>query len=479
MYFRVSPLPGNPRQLNMDMMRDFIDDNVRARLESVTDVSDVGFGGGAEKQIQILFDPAALAERKISLTDVRRAVAARNRDTSGGEIESGKRRYLLRTIGRFDNPEDLKELIIARRGDNIIRLEDVADVRLGHFEIYTRAYVNDQPIIFLSIRREAGSNVIAIKEAVMKEVEEINREVLIPTGMELELTADDVNYVEASIRNVWTNLSIGAVLATLVMWLFLRSAKATVVGVIGIPICTIAAFIGLMVAGRTVNVISLAGVAFAIGMTLDNTIVVLESIDLERRKGLDRLKAAIEGVRKVWPAVLASTLTTVLVFVPIVFIQEEAGQLYSDIAIAVSASILASMIVAITVVPTAAAHFDLTPQDNKAVDRADGAIVKGVGWLVGGPIRRLLCILGAAGASAAIILLLTPPAEYLPEGEEPKMFARLSAPPGYNLDTMTEIGTDLQDWLLPFVKDELPSHHRRDDRSRRYRQADEGRRREI
>ncbi|MHA1518491.1 MAG: efflux RND transporter permease subunit, partial [Alphaproteobacteria bacterium] len=139
MYFRVSPLPGNPRELNMDMMRDFIDDNVRARLESVTDVSDVWLGGGAEKQIQILFDPAALAERKISLTDVRREVAERNRDTSGGEIESGKRRYLLRTVGRFDNPEDLKELIIARRGDNLIRLEDVADVRLGHFEIYTRA----------------------------------------------------------------------------------------------------------------------------------------------------------------------------------------------------------------------------------------------------------------------------------------------------------------------------------------------------
>ena len=170
MYFRVSPLPGNPRELDMDMMRDFVDDNVRARLESVTDVSDVGLGGGAEKQIQILFDPAALAERKISLTDVRRAVAARNRDTSGGEIESGKRRYLLRTIGRFDTPEDLNDLIIARRGDNIIRLKDVADVRLGHFEIYTRAYVNDRPIIFLSIRREAGSNVISIKEEVMKEV---------------------------------------------------------------------------------------------------------------------------------------------------------------------------------------------------------------------------------------------------------------------------------------------------------------------
>ncbi|ODS01624.1 acriflavin resistance protein [Methyloceanibacter superfactus] len=460
MYFRVSPLPGNPRELDMDMMRDFVDDNVRARLESVTDVSNVRIGGGAEKQIQILFDPAALAERKLSLTDVRRAVSNRNRDTSGGEIESGKRRYLLRTIGRFDDPDSLKELIIARRGGTIIRLEDVADVRLGHFEIYTRAYVNDRPIIFLSIRREAGSNVIAIKEAVMKEAEAINREVLGPAGMELELTADDVNYVEASIRNVWTNLAIGAVLATLVMFLFLRSVKATVVGVIGIPICTIAAFIGLMLAGRTVNVISLAGVAFAIGMTLDNTIVVLESIDLERRRGLGRLKGAIEGVRKVWAAVLASTLTTVLVFIPIVFIHEEAGQLYSDIAIAVSASILASMIVAITVVPTAAAHFDLTPQDNLAVDRADGAIVKAVGWLMTGWFRRLVCILGAAGASAAVILLLTPPAEYLPEGEEPKMFARLNAPPGYNLDTISEIGSDLQDWLMPFVKDD-PERFRR------------------
>ena len=347
-----------------------------------------------------------------------------------------------------------RDLIIARRGGTITRLEDVADVRLDHFEIYTRAYVNDRPIIFLSIRREAGSNVIAIKEAVMKEAEAINRDILIPAGMELELTADDVNYVEASIRNVWINLAIGAVLATLVMFLFLRSAKATVVGVIGIPICTIAAFIGLMLAGRTVNVISLAGVAFAIGMTLDNTIVVLESIDLERRRGLGRMRAAIEGVRKVWAAVLASTLTTVLVFIPIVFIHEEAGQLYSDIAIAVSASILASMLVAITVVPTAAAHFDLTPQDNAAADRADGAIVRAVQWLMDGWLRRFLCIFGAVGASVVVILLLTPPAEYLPEGEEPKMFARLNAPPGYNLDTMTEIGADLQDWLMPFVKDD-------------------------
>ncbi|MEE8099160.1 MAG: efflux RND transporter permease subunit, partial [Hyphomicrobium sp.] len=163
MYFRVAPLEGNPRQLDMDMMRDFIDDNVRVRLESVKDVSRVWVGGGAEKQIQILINAPALADRSLTAMDIRRALASRNRDTSGGEIESGKRRYLLRTIGRFDDIEGLEDLIVARQGDTIIKLRDVADVRLSHFEIRRNAYVNGQSVIFLGIRREAGSNVIDIK----------------------------------------------------------------------------------------------------------------------------------------------------------------------------------------------------------------------------------------------------------------------------------------------------------------------------
>ena len=452
MFFRVSPLAGNPRQLDMDMMFDFVDDNVRARLESVKNVSSVQVRGGAEKQIQILINAPAVAERNLTLTDVRQALVARNRDTSGGEIESGKRRYLLRTIGRFDDVEALKDLIVARRGDTIIKLRDVADVHLDHFQIAQKAYVNGEPVILMSIRREPGSNVIDIKRDVLAEADAINEDVLRPAGMELELTTDDVVYVEDSIRNVWTNLAIGAVLATIVMFVFLRTFKATLVGVAGIPICTIAAFIGLLITGRTINVISLAGIAFAIGMTLDNSIVVLESIDLERRRGLDRFRAAVEGVRKVWPAVVASTLTTVLVFVPIVFIQEEAGQLYSDIAIAVSASVLASMLVAITIVPTACARVDFSRKETAPAEGArPGLIVRGVDWMLRGPLRSLICIVAIAGASAAVIVYLTPPAEYLPEGDEPKVFARMNAPPGYNLKTMNRIGLELQDRLMPYV----------------------------
>jgi len=455
MFFRVSPLPGNPRSLDMDMMRDFIEDNVRPRMSSVPGVAQVQAGGGAERQIRILLDPSRLADRGITISDVRDAIRARNQDISAGEVESGKRRYLLRTVGRFDDVADLEGLIIERRGDTIIRLQDVARVELDHFEIRDLSYVDGDPVISLRVRRETGSNVIDIKYAMLDAVEDINADLLNPAGMELELTAEDVGYVESSVGNVWVNLVLGALFATLVMYLFLRSGRATLVGVIGIPICTIAAFIGLLLTGRTINVISLAGVAFAIGMTLDNSIVVIESIELERRRGLDRFKAAVAGVRNVWPAVLASTLTTILVFTPIVFIEEEAGQLYSDIAIAISASILASMLVAITLIPTASARLEFGGSERHgAGERLRERLLAGVESLIATRSRRLGTIGATVAASLAVIFILTPAAEYLPEGEEPKIFARMSAPPGYNLETMADIGLEIQDYFLDFVGDD-------------------------
>jgi len=459
MYFNISPLPGNPRDLDMDMMRDFIEDNVRTRMSNVPGVSDVGIGGGAERQIRIVLDPNRLADRGITITDVRDAIRRRNQDVSGGEIDSGKRRYLLRTVGRFDDVQQLRTLIVERRGNTLIRLDDVAEVVFDHFEIRGLSFVDGDPVITASVSRETGSNVIDIKYAMLDAVERINREVLGPAGMEMKLTAEDAGYVEASVRNVWFSLGLGAALATLVMFLFLRSARATAIGVIGIPICTIAAFIGLLATGRTINVISLAGVAFAIGMTLDNSIVVIESIELARRRGLDRLRSAVEGVRNVWPAVLASTLTTILVFAPVLFIREEAGQLYSDIAIAISASIMASMLVAITLIPTASARLNFGTE-NRDADAQGGSrgiaarVTRMVDVLISSPRRRLVTIFTTVAVSLAVIVLLTPAAEYLPEGEEPKTFASLSAPPGYNLETMAAIGLEIQDYFLQFVGDD-------------------------
>ena len=214
-----------------------------------------------------------------------------------------------------------------------------------------------------------------------------------------------------------------------------------------------------MVTGRTINVISLAGVAFAIGMTLDNSIVVLENVYRHFSAGKSRFEAAILGVKEVWPAVLASTLTTIFVFLPIVFIKEEAGQLYSDIAIAISASILMSMIVAITLVPAAASRL-LSPTRaprgaigllHRAGEKMANALLGLVAWIISGAIRRFVFVLAVIAISIGIIQGLTPKAEYLPEGEEKKIFAFMFSPPGYNINTMDTIIRELNEYFVPFV----------------------------
>lgn len=462
MFFSITPLPDNPRAIDIGLSLDFVEDTVKPRLASVPGISEVGVYGGVERQVQILIDPARLAQRELTLTEVREALRSRNRDRSGGMIDAGKRQYLLRTVGRFENLEELSDLVLARRGDAVIKLSDVATVQLDHFEEQAMTSFNGAPNLFVTLRREAGSNVIEIKRGIIEEVAALNQNVLEPAGLRMHHMADDVVYVSDSLRNVWQNLIMGALLASAVMFLFLRSVPATLVGVMGIPICIIVAFLGLLLAGRTINVISLAGIAFAIGMTLDNSIVVLESIALERRKGVERFKAALEGVRHVWPAVLASTLTTVLVFIPVAFVEQEAGQLYSDVAIAISAAILASMLVAVTVLPTAAARLNFSRKDTAANIGSDSAgqgagriyhvTLSGVRAVLATRRSRATCITIAALLSGGIIWFLTPPAEYLPEGEEAKVFAMMYAPPGYSLDTMVDIAKDIEAHLLPHVK---------------------------
>ena len=444
MFFAVRPIPGNPMNVDVRTQQDFVDDYVRTRLEQVPGVSNVGATGGGERQIRIRVDADKLAQRQLQLIDVRNAIRARNQDISGGDVDSGKRRFLVRTIGRFTSLPEIRDLIISREGDSLVRLGDVATVELEYAEIRSYAYTFSEPMIGMRLRKEVGANVIEVKAAVLAAMEEMNEGILAERGLAVTLGSDDVVYVVEAVQVVWRNLLIGAVFATIVMFLFLRSMGATLIGAAGIPICTIAAFLGLLMAGRTINVISLAGVAFAIGMTLDNNIVVLENIYRHMSQGKEKLKAAVDGVTEVWPAVLASTLTTVFVFLPIVFIVDEAGQLYSDIAIAIAASIIMSLLVAITLVPTASGRYLYIPDTSESRLAAFGVrfrerIVGVVDWLTTSVPRRVSMIFGALTTALLILLFLTPPAEYLPEGEESKVFALMFSPPGYNIEAMDSV----------------------------------------
>ena len=458
LFFLTRPLPGNPQNVNMVEMRDFLEDHVRVQIERVPGVSEVRLYGGAERQIKVYVDPVKLAERQITLSEVRNAIRARNRDVSGGDLDSGKRRYLLRTVGRFATTEDIENMVITQRDGAFIRLRDLGYAELSTFEIQSYSYGNGIPNISLAVRRQIGSNVVEVKRDVVKKVEQLNGSLLKERGLYMVLNSDDVKYVTESVVNVRKNLFIGALLATIVLFLFLRTPSATLIGAIGIPICTLAAFLGLLVSGRTINVISLAGVAFAIGMTLDNSIVVLENIYRHMASGKQRRRAAIDGVAEVWPALLASTLTTVFVFLPIIFIKQEAGQLYSDIAVAISASILMSLLVATLVVPTLCSRF-LTPNRVEMSARsglyATGqrfgeALLRFVNWLMETVTRRL-ALVAVVACITLLIFASIPKAEYLPEGEEPKMFVQMYAPPGYNINEMHAIYKDLEDYLVPYV----------------------------
>ncbi|MCB1204494.1 MAG: efflux RND transporter permease subunit [Verrucomicrobiae bacterium] len=452
MTFRVIPAPGNPKGHDVHALRDFVDDNIRPVIERIDGISQVNIGGGAQRQIRIQVDAAKLAERNLTLGRVRDAIRSRNVDISGGDLDSGKRRYLLRTVGRFEKVEDLEDLILARRGDSIIRLGEVATVELGLAELRNLSYSDGDANIRVSLVRQTGSNVISIKEAVLPEVARLNRDLLEPEGLRMELSNDDVRYVEESVDNVVQNILIGAILAALVLFLYLRSGTATLIGMTGMPVCIVAGFIGLLLLDRTINVISMAGIAFAIGMTVDNTIVVLESIEIERRKGKSRFESARDGVKNVWAAVLSGTMTTVLVFLPLLFVKEEAGQLFSDIGIAISASILVSMLVACTVVPVAYANL---PEGRGADDLPPPrrqVLLGPLGWILEKGWRRALCVTLSLVATVGAFLFLTPPAEYLPEGEEAKSFSTLIAPPGYSLLEMDRIAMELQEETLPALQ---------------------------
>lgn len=450
--FRVVPLPGNPKNLDLDMLRDFVDDQVRPTLERIEGVSQARLGGGAERQVRISIDAEKIAERRISLAQVRDAIRARNTDTSAGDLDSGKRRYLLRTVGRFNSLGELGDLIIARQGDSIIRLRDIAEIELTHAELRSQSYSDGQKNIRISLVRQTGANVISIKKAVLPEIERLNRDLLAAEGLFMEVSNDDVRYVEDSIRNVVQNILIGATLAALVMLLFLRSPSATLIGISGMPVCIVAGFLGLLLFERTINVISLAGIAFAIGMTIDNTIVVLESIESERRSGRSRLEAARHGVKNVWAAVLSGTMTTVLVFLPLLFVKEEAGQLFSDIGIAVSAAILVSMLVAVSVIPVAYANLRSRKASEPVAPMRRPRLLLPINGLLGNRWLRYLCIAGTLFATAGIFSFLAPPAEYLPEGEEAKSFSSLIAPPGYSLMEMDRIAQELQEETLPAME---------------------------
>jgi HAE1 family hydrophobic/amphiphilic exporter-1 len=432
----------------------FIEDVVKPRLERVEGVSGINVFGGLEREIHVTYEPELLASTGITVGELASALQRQNRDISGGDFSEGKRRYVVRTMSRFTTPTDVEETIVASRNGINIRIGDVADVALAYEKPDAEVRHKGKEALAFNAQRRLGSNVLEVTAGLLEQVEILNEEILHERGLHLENVYRETIYINAAVDRVFQNIYIGGVLAILVLFMFLRSPTSILVIGLAIPISIITTFLTMFLFGRTINVISLAGMAFAVGMVVDNAIVVLENIYRHMQMGKSKWDAANDGTREVWGAVLASTVTTVAVFLPVVFIQERAGQLFRDIAIAISSAIVVSLIVSVTVIPAASAKIlkiseGMRGQDSRGtrLGRFAEGVASVVDYINAKPTRRLATILGVVALSVALTIMLLPSAEYLPNGNQNFIFGFMLPPPGYNLDELIEVGKSVEDKL--------------------------------
>lgn len=533
-----------PDDLKVAELQRFAEDEIEARFERVAGVSQSNVLGGLEDELQVIVDPEALAARGLTLSDVRRVLQAQNADTSAGDLWEGKRRWVVRAKGQFRSPAHVENQLLTVIDGAPVFVRDVAEVRLGFKKPTGLVRKFGEQSIAINCLRETGANVLDVMAGLQTTAADIDRNVLRPRGLQLVQVYDETEYIDSSIRLVRQNIFIGGALTMVVLMFFLHLgirtlivapliiatalaaaylsawffviciaiivtagftfARGSLVVALAIPTSLVASFLVMGVLGRSLNVISLAGLAFAVGMLVDNAVVVLENIYRRHRLGESAVTAAVRGTQEVWGAVAASTITTVAVFLPIVFVQEEAGQLFRDIALAISAAVVLSLVVSMTVIPTAAARLFSRGEaadpglDSRAASRSvrdrvsaaaavpprptemnvgrghrwwsrisrwpamavaplqrAGALFTGLvvavnRWIQQGTLRRLLTATTMVSLALGLSWMLWPKVEYLPSGNRNLVFGILIPPPGYNLDQMTAIGETVERSLLPY-----------------------------
>ena len=493
-----------PVDVDVTKMRKFAEDNIEAAFERVQGVSNSDVRGGQEPELQVIVDANQLAARGLTIADISTVLRAANRDTSAGDFWDGKRRYVVRTLGEYESVEEVANQIIYSEDDQPVYLRDVAEVRIGYKKPdgFVRRFGDSN--IAVNVQRESGANVIDVMRGLRAECERLNEGVLARNGLVLTQVYDETLYINSAIGLVNQNIVLGSALTVIVLMLFLHLGARTLVMVpllalsaiaavaispwfflitlavilfagfwyargalvvaLAIPISVIGTFLILQAMGRSLNVISLAGLAFAVGMLVDNAVVVLENIYRYYQQGERPLAAAEKGVAEVWGAVLASTLTTLFVFLPVLFLQGEAGQLFADIALAISAAVGISLLVSVVVIPTASARV-LQKKKAETVERnpirAEGWIRRMGTWFVdrliglnqriqGSLIARLVVSTVLILAAFGVAWLLLPEVEYLPSGNRNLVICRVLPPPGYNVNQLSQMGEEVEEILRPY-----------------------------
>ncbi|MBK9167516.1 MAG: efflux RND transporter permease subunit [Bryobacterales bacterium] len=450
-WFALQKRKDNPPPGAVPELYDFADDFIRPEFERVPGVAQANLLGGQPHEMHFIADPRKLAARGITIAQLAAAFQREGGDISGGDFNEGKNRFIVRTVADYASAEDVENIVVGMRDGVPVFARDVGFARLGFRKKSGMGAIAGEPGLAMNVAKAPGANTLEVIAGLKAAAERLNQNLLAPRGLQLIQFADESEYIVSAIDLVRQSLYWGGALAAVVLLLFLRSVSSTLVITLAMPISLIGTFLLMSWLGRTINVISLAGMAFAIGMVVDNAIVVLENIDRHRRMGKRAAEAAYDGTREVWGAVLASTLTTIAVFVPVLFIQEEAGQLFRDIAVAISGGVGLSLVVAMTVIPALASKLmsrRRRQHKESALDSIGGRFTSAVGafvyWICHRVWRRTAIVAGFTTAAVGFAVMLAPKVEYLPAGNANFLFGLLILPPGYNFEETSRVGETYQ-----------------------------------
>ncbi|MGH8314643.1 MAG: efflux RND transporter permease subunit, partial [Steroidobacterales bacterium] len=447
-YFFVQLLPGTPGPI--DSYQRFIEDTVRPRLEAVPGVSAIEINSGPTNDVRITVDLARAASYGIGVPDIAaRAASASN--VSAGQLDVGRRQYTLRFTGLF-SPAQLGELVLAWRDGRPVKLSDVATVDVGPPARNFFSYQNGNPSIGLRVLRANGANVLATLEAVKGVVAELREGPLKARGLGIEQSFDAALFIHRAVRLLTENLLVGALLALIVVWWFMRERRVTLLIAATIPVCLCATFTALDLSGRSLNVISLAGLAFAVGMVVEGAIVVSGNVVRLRETGMSIADASRAGAKQVAGALIASTATTVAVFVPVLFLKDVEGQLFGDLALTISIAVGISIVVALTMLPVALRYFLDKPMKatgyghgwpklTEWVLRVTKTHKQQVGWIAGLLVAPLL-----------LCWWMLPQLDYLPPVKRAAIDAFFEFPPGMSPETVNrELAPIVLERMKPYM----------------------------
>ncbi len=385
---------------NLYQLRYLGEEVLKKDLESTDGVAAIKVNGGFEEEIQVQVDEGKLALLGLDIAVVRDRLAQENINQAGGSLYEREARYLVRSRNEFENLDDILQTVMFSAGDRIVTLADVAEVQRGHRQREVVTRFGGKEAVELALYKEGDANTVQVAKAVRSRLEKIEEE--LPEGITIASGTDQSHFIQASIQEVLNNALIGGLIAILILLLFLKDPRSTLIIGLSIPLSIVATFFLMYRTGTSLNIMSLGGLALGVGMLVDNAIVVLESIYKRHEQGDSAFEAARRGASEVGQAVIASTLTTVAVFLPVIFLEGVAAQLFRDQALTVSFSLIASLAVSLTLIPMLAALVTgrrepasvvATPVIDSAPDPSWRGQLRRVGFFIGVRVPAFLVAL--------------------------------------------------------------------------------------